>query len=95
MVAQGGCRRAEGRTAAPGRPTTTPFSSLQRRPSCLFFGRRHRADPRHSDVKPTDLRGILRYIPRFREKVFVLAIDGSIVTDDNFPNLLLEDVLSR
>jgi hypothetical protein len=45
---------------------------------------------RQYDVKPTDLRGILRYIPRFREKVFILAIDGSIVTDDNFPNLLLD-----
>jgi amino-acid N-acetyltransferase len=46
-------------------------------------------------VKPTDLRGILRYIPRFREKVFVLAIDGSIVTDDNFPNLLLDIAVLR
>ncbi|MFM7151680.1 MAG: amino-acid N-acetyltransferase, partial [Gemmataceae bacterium] len=46
-------------------------------------------------MKPTDLRGILRYIPRFREKVFVLAIDGSIVTDDNFPNLLLDIAVLR
>ncbi|MEI6356862.1 MAG: amino-acid N-acetyltransferase, partial [Verrucomicrobiota bacterium] len=41
-------------------------------------------------MKPTDLRGILRYIPRFREKTFVVAVDGAIVTDDNFPNLLLD-----
>ena len=46
-------------------------------------------------MKPTDLRGILRYIPRFREKVFILAIDGSIVTDDNFPNLLLDIAVLR
>jgi amino-acid N-acetyltransferase len=46
-------------------------------------------------VKPTDLRGILRYIPRFREKTFVLAIDGAIVTDDNFPNLLLDIAVLR
>lgn len=46
-------------------------------------------------MKPTDLRGILRYIPRFREKVFVLAIDGAIVTDDNFPNLLLDIAVLR
>lgn len=46
-------------------------------------------------VKPTDLRGILRYIPRFREKTFVIAIDGVIVTDDNFPNLLLDLAVLR
>ncbi|MEI6342512.1 MAG: amino-acid N-acetyltransferase [Verrucomicrobiota bacterium] len=46
-------------------------------------------------MKPTDLRGILRYIPRFREKTFVVAIDGAIVTDDNFPNLLLDVAVLR
>jgi len=46
-------------------------------------------------VKPTDLRGILRYIPRFREKVFVVALDGAVVTDDNFPNLLLDLAVLR
>jgi len=46
-------------------------------------------------VNPTDLRGILRYIPRFREKTFVIAVDGAIVTDDNFPNLLLDIAVLR
>ena len=46
-------------------------------------------------MKPTDLRGILRYIPRFREKTFVVAVDGAIVTDDNFPNLLLDLAVLR
>lgn len=46
-------------------------------------------------MKPTDLRGILRYIPRFREKTFVIAVDGAIVTDDNFPNLLLDIAVLR
>jgi amino-acid N-acetyltransferase len=46
-------------------------------------------------VKPTDLRGILRYIPRFREKTFVVALDGAVVTDDNFPNLLLDLAVLR
>ena len=41
-------------------------------------------------VKLTDLRGILQYIPQFREKTFILAIDGAIVTDDNFATLLLD-----
>ena len=41
-------------------------------------------------MKPTDLRGILQYIPRFREKTFIISIDGAIVTDENFANILLD-----
>src|SRR6185369_6531870 len=41
-------------------------------------------------MKPTDLRGILQYVPRFREKTFVISIDGAIVTDENFANILLD-----
>ena len=41
----------------------------------------------------TDLRGILQYIPQFREKTFILAIDGAIVTDDNFATLMLDVAL--
>ena len=41
-------------------------------------------------MKPTDLRGILQYIPRFRKKTFVIAADGVVVTHVNFPNLLLD-----
>jgi len=43
--------------------------------------------------KLTDLRGILQYIPQFREKTFILAIDGDIVTDENFATLLLDVAL--
>ena len=43
----------------------------------------------------TDLREILRYVPRFRDRVFVIAIDGAIVEDDNFSNLLLDIALLR
>jgi amino-acid N-acetyltransferase len=46
-------------------------------------------------IKPTDLRGMLQYIPRFREKVFVVAIDGAIVTEENFGNLLLDVAVLR
>jgi amino-acid N-acetyltransferase len=46
-------------------------------------------------VKPTDLRGILQYIPRFREKVFVLSVDGAIVTDENFANILTDVAVLR
>jgi len=41
-------------------------------------------------MRATDLRGILQYIPQFREKTFILAIDGAIVTDENFATLLLD-----
>jgi amino-acid N-acetyltransferase len=46
-------------------------------------------------VKLTDLRGILQYIPRFREKIFVIAMDGAIVTSENFANILLDIALLR
>ena len=44
----------------------------------------------NSEMKPTDLRGILQYIPRFRKKTFVIAADGVVVTHVNFANLLLD-----
>src|SRR5437870_8825160 len=48
-----------------------------------------------NNVKPTDLRGILQYIPRFREKTFIVSIDGAIVTDENFANILLDIAVLR
>jgi amino-acid N-acetyltransferase len=46
-------------------------------------------------VKPTDLRGILQYVPSFREKTFVITFDGAIVTDENFANILLDLAVLR
>jgi amino-acid N-acetyltransferase len=46
-------------------------------------------------VKLTDLRGILRYIPQFREKTFILSVDGAIVTNENFANILLDVAVLR
>lgn len=46
-------------------------------------------------MKLTDLRGILQYIPRFREKTFILAMDGAVVTDENFANILLDIAVLR
>lgn len=46
-------------------------------------------------MKPTDLRGILQYVPRFREKSFVVSLDGAIVTDENFANILLDIAVLR
>jgi amino-acid N-acetyltransferase len=41
-------------------------------------------------LRLTDLREILRYVPHFRDKLFVIALDGAIVEEDNFSNLLLD-----
>ncbi len=46
-------------------------------------------------MKPTDLRGILHYVPQFRERVFLIAVDGSVVADENFGNLLLDIAVLR
>src|SRR5262245_22102721 len=43
----------------------------------------------------TDLREMLRYVPRFRDKVFVIAVDGAVVEHDNFRNLLVDVALLR
>ncbi|HEX4611154.1 MAG TPA: amino-acid N-acetyltransferase [Urbifossiella sp.] len=43
----------------------------------------------------TYFREILRYVPRFRDRVFVIAVDGAVVEDENFPNLLLDIALLR
>jgi len=37
-----------------------------------------------------DLRGILQYVPLFRGKTFVVALDGGVISGDSFPNVLLD-----
>jgi amino-acid N-acetyltransferase len=46
-------------------------------------------------MKLAELRGILQYVLQFREKTFVLALDGAVVADDNFATLLLDVALLR
>jgi amino-acid N-acetyltransferase len=46
-------------------------------------------------IKPTDLRGILKYVPRFQGQIFVIAMDGSIIADENFSNLLVDIAVLR
>jgi amino-acid N-acetyltransferase len=46
-------------------------------------------------LRLTDLREILRYVPRFRDRLFVIALDGAVVESDNFRNLLLDIALLR
>lgn len=44
------------------------------------------------DLKPPtrfeDLRGILRYVPQFRQRVFVISIDGALMHQQGFGSLL-------
>ena len=46
-------------------------------------------------LRLADLREILRYVPQYRDKIFVIAIDGALVEDENFRNLLLDIALMR
>lgn len=46
-------------------------------------------------MKVSDLRGILTYVPRFREKIFVIAVDGEIAASTNFANILLDLAVLR
>ena len=33
---------------------------------------------------------MLQYVPQFREKTFVVAVDGAAVADENFVNILMD-----
>jgi amino-acid N-acetyltransferase len=46
-------------------------------------------------LRLADLREILRYVPQYRDRVFVIAVDGAVVEDANFRNLLLDVALLR
>jgi len=45
-------------------------------------------DPAKPQQRFEDLRGILRYVPQFRQRVFVIAIDGALMTQPVFASLL-------
>src|SRR5579862_7225683 len=46
-------------------------------------------------LRLADLREMLHYVPHYRDKIFVIAVDGAIVECDNFRNLLLDIALLR
>jgi len=48
-----------------------------------------------SPIKPADLRGILKYVPMFRGQTFVVSVDGSVVADESFRNLLMDLAVFR
>ena len=43
----------------------------------------------------SDLREILQYVPLFRERAFVVAVDGEVAGSENFQNLLLDLAVLR
>lgn len=55
----------------------------------------HAAPAAATTIKPTDLRGILKYIPRFRDQIFVIALDGAVIADENLSNLLVDIAVLR
>jgi amino-acid N-acetyltransferase len=46
-------------------------------------------------VNVSDLREILQYVPRFRGRTFVVAVDGEVAASENFPNILLDLAVLR
>ncbi len=46
------------------------------------------ADSHKPPARFEDLRGILRYVPQFRQRVFVIAIDGALMGQPTFGSLL-------
>ncbi len=43
----------------------------------------------------SDLRSILQYVPQFRGRTFVVAIDGSVIDSPDFSNILLDLAVLR
>lgn len=41
-------------------------------------------------MKFDDIRGILRYVPQFRGQIFVVLVEGEVVSSENFANVLLD-----
>ena len=58
-------------------------------------GQNPQAPATATTIKPTDLRGILKYVPRFQGQIFVIALDGAIVADENFSNLVVDIAVLR
>jgi len=46
-------------------------------------------------IKPSELRGILQYVPRFRDRTFVIALDGAVVEAGRLRALLTDVAVLR
>lgn len=49
---------------------------------------------RKVSIKASDLRGILEYVPIYRDQTFVIAIDGAII-GPNFANVVTDIAVLR
>lgn len=70
--------------------SSAPEITEQNRTPCAM-----NADRFTPEIKPTDLRGILKYVPQWRNHCFVIALDGAIIHDDNFGNIVLDLAVLR
>ncbi len=54
-------------------------------------------DGRENDreLSPADLRGILKYVPLWRNHTFVIALNGSVINEETLNNLMLELAVLR
>jgi len=54
-------------------------------------------DGRENDreLSPADLRGVLKYVPLWRNHTFVIALDGSVIAEETINNLMLELAVLR
>jgi len=52
-------------------------------------------EPEIGEIKPADLRGILKYVPQWRGHCFVFGIDAGVVTGDNIANILHDIAVLR
>jgi amino-acid N-acetyltransferase len=54
-------------------------------------------DDRENDreLTPADLRGILKYVPLWRNHTFVIAMDGSVIGEETINNLMMEFAVLR
>ena len=43
----------------------------------------------------SDLRSILQYVPQFRGRTFVVALDGAVIDSPDFSNILLDLAVLR
>jgi len=54
------------------------------------------SDSQHiSEIKPTDLRGILKYVPKFQNHLFVIAVDGRVIENQVFNGILMDIAVLR
>ncbi len=47
------------------------------------------------ELTPADLRGILKYVPQWRGHTFVIALDGAVLEEESFGNLMVQLAVLR